>query len=131
MTNTAEHPSTPAQLGSTVTNLAEFLLARYAERLDVVEHVIDTLSRLPHKPGAISLNGVDVYDPRLELADIEAKRRIVELHHISDEDVYDADGIERPGKDCTECWDEFPCDTLRLLALPYAEHSDYREEWKP
>lgn len=25
----------------------------------------------------------------------------------------------------------WPCKTLRLLALPYADHPDYREEWKP
>ena len=24
-----------------------------------------------------------------------------------------------------------PCATLRLLALPYADHPDYREEWRP
>lgn len=24
-----------------------------------------------------------------------------------------------------------PCTTLRLLALPYADHESYREEWKP
>jgi hypothetical protein len=25
----------------------------------------------------------------------------------------------------------YPCLTLRLLALPYADHADYRQEWRP
>ena len=25
----------------------------------------------------------------------------------------------------------WPCPTLQLLALPYAGHADYRDEWKP
>jgi hypothetical protein len=25
----------------------------------------------------------------------------------------------------------YPCDTLKLLALPYADHPDYRDEWRP
>jgi hypothetical protein len=26
---------------------------------------------------------------------------------------------------------EWPCDTVLALALPYADHPDYREEWRP
>jgi hypothetical protein len=32
---------------------------------------------------------------------------------------------------CNECEDIMPCWTARLLALPYASHPDYREEWRP
>jgi hypothetical protein len=35
---------------------------------------------------------------------------------------------------CTEVGPDaqgWPCQTLRLLALPYADHPDYRPEWKP
>jgi len=58
------------------------------------------------------------HDPARVLAECSAKRRIVEL------------GV------CTACATEAqPCDhradTLRLLALPYADHEDYREEWTP
>lgn len=28
-------------------------------------------------------------------------------------------------------WDEVHGDLLRLLALPYADHPDYRDEWRP
>jgi Family of unknown function (DUF6221) len=60
-------------------------------------------------------------------ADIAAKRRIVELH----EPIGPADGPWI----CDECtgsgpFQPSPCATLLLLALPYAAHSDYREEWE-
>jgi hypothetical protein len=24
-----------------------------------------------------------------------------------------------------------PCETVRVLALPYSDHPDYHEEWRP
>lgn len=53
---------------------------------------------------------------RRVLADVEAKRRIVARveHHAS-----------LMGRD------EIHDDLLRLLALPYADHPDYREDWRP
>lgn len=66
-----------------------------------------------------------LYDPARVLADIEAKRRLVDLH---------VDGGPG-GCYCLECGDitvAWPCPTLRLLALPHAGHTDYRaEEWSP
>ena len=52
------------------------------------------------------------YDSARVLARCAADRRIVELR--------------TPGPHLTG--DE---DVLRLLALPYADHPDYREEWRP
>jgi Family of unknown function (DUF6221) len=52
------------------------------------------------------------YDPARILAEVDAKRRIIEHH--------------RPDDICDEA-----CTTLRLLALPYADDPDYRDEWKP
>jgi hypothetical protein len=70
------------------------------------------------------------------LAEVEAKRRIIELHRP--EVPPHADHKENPPLACATCghqdgWADVPspCDTLRLLALPYADHPDYREEWKP
>jgi hypothetical protein len=56
-------------------------------------------------------------ESRRSLADCEAKRRIVRMH--------------QPPTICG--WDcrDGRCPTLRALALPYADHPDYREEWKP
>ncbi|MEU5426885.1 DUF6221 family protein [Streptomyces olivoreticuli] len=73
------------------------------------------------------------------LAEVEAKRRLVDLHQgegefpkcavcaqpeTFDEDV---DGNQERFR-----WAEStPCLTLRLLALPHADHPDYRQEWRP
>ncbi|MEU4967752.1 DUF6221 family protein [Streptomyces smyrnaeus] len=76
------------------------------------------------------------HDPARVLAEVEAKRRIVDVHHVvggwQDEDLNDH------GPGCEECGhsEEYSdrggwCETLRLLALPYAAHPDYREEWRP
>ena len=48
------------------------------------------------------------------LRECEAKRAVVELH---------------PCDDCGMGDD--PCRTLKILALPYADHPDYREAWRP
>lgn len=64
-------------------------------------------------------------DPRL-LAECEVKRRIVEL----------CAPLVTPDRLAWAATDRDPSphladDALRLLALPYAEHPDYREEWRP
>jgi hypothetical protein len=68
------------------------------------------------------------FDPARVLAEVDAKRRILEQHH-------------RSGQTCPRCslgtedgqvvFERDPCGTLRLLALPYAGHPDYRAEWAP
>jgi len=84
-------------------SIVEFLLARIAEDEEVAQ------AR---------------HDPARVLAECEAKRRIVGLHE------------RRPDwPDCQECGDRdyqkpWPCSTLRLLALPYSDHPDYRPEWR-
>lgn len=62
------------------------------------------------------------------LAECKAKRAIIADHP---QDPYHT-------ADCNRCEDrvfdsplEWPCPTLRLLAVPYADHPDYREEWRP
>lgn len=89
--------------------LAEFLLARIAEAED-------------------ELSPRDEFN-RWAWVECESKQRIVE-HHAPDPDAPDA-GL------CAICWwdgpraQAYPCETLMLLALPYADHPDYREEWRP
>lgn len=64
-------------------------------------------------------------DPVRVLAECGAKRRIVELHaqnHVCS--TYDDHGEV---DSCT--WVLCYCSTLQLLALSYADHPDYREEW--
>lgn len=75
-------------------------------------------------------------------AECEAKRRIIELHDEDTRTVIGSEEVEWLGT-CGVCcepskWDhfesaasEYPCMTLRLLALPYADRPGYQERWRP
>lgn len=75
------------------------------------------------------------HDPARVLLEVEAKRRLVaeifEYEATEDGELgccHSADDIaagQCPGTDL----DKLPA--LRLLALPYADHPDYREQWRP
>lgn len=77
------------------------------------------------------------HGPAAVLRDIEAKRRIIDLH----EPVPHALTVEEGGGSylaCAVCPHPQidvphvpPCETLRLVGLPDDKHPDYREEWKP
>lgn len=64
----------------------------------------------PLKPGLVE--HVARHDPARVLREIDAKRRILNTLH-------------------EEGGDRMFADIFRLLALPYADHPDYREEWAP
>lgn len=128
-------------------NLTEFLLARIAE------DEAPTWELVPYrcKPGCCAPAGwvghrclicgteefggtVDAitetateHDERIHhrsrvLAECDAKRRIVGLHTDQHDDAGDPLSYDYPYVGCT---------TLRLLALPYANHGAYRQEWRP
>lgn len=83
-------------------------------------------------------------DPQSVLDDVAAKRRLLQLHervllehthplvtdaHLTKERLAVCASCEPPRQfRRTESW---PCPTLKVLALPFAQHPDYREEWKP
>lgn len=92
------------------------------------------------------------HDPARVLRDVAAKRRLLALHpHHRYAEPLDASSRfeedRRPAFDeaplyvgCASCHydhrheETYPswwCDTVRLLALPYADHPDYRSEWSP
>lgn len=118
--------------------LTDFLLARIAEDEAVGRESATTGLRW-NGPTAIGLNESDIPDTvdidagRL-LDECEAKRRIVALHR----NRYGLGDCES----CADGWEDlttgeaghnpllYPCPTLRALALPYADHPDYREEWR-
>lgn len=118
--------------------LTDFLLARYAEQEDPIRYYQELEARYPtpHLRGWkwVQLYGVNgpssrfvdgVPTPEQVLADIEAKRRIVELHtHPAMACYWSHDGgaVHEIGE---------LCETLAALALPYVDHPDYREEWRP
>lgn len=70
------------------------------------------------------------HDPTRVLAELDIQRRLAELHEPADTET-----SEEPV--CMTCDDlrgiepAYPCRTLRLLALPYADHPDYRDTWRP
>ena len=86
------------------TTLTDFLLARIAE--DEEEARWGRLHDDPDDPD--SATKILRWDHSRLAVECEAKRRIVQLHKLI-------------------AWD---AGTLLLLALPYAEHPDYREEWR-
>lgn len=140
----------------TVTDLielADFLTARCDEdeqaaksalRGDVIEWVVERLAgydRLlemyeyddgTQDSDAIAFFGADQladhiarHDPARVLREVEAKRLIIDEHPSRG----------RINVECKTCsgdhWGEdYPCPTLRLLALPYADHPDFRDAWK-
>jgi hypothetical protein len=62
------------------------------------------------------------HDPARVLAEVEAKRRLLKQFRLRGDSVR---AVVQPSTGGV--WD----DMLRLLALPYADHPDYREEWRP
>ena len=117
---------------STLT-ITDFLLARIAEDEELLE-----------REDRVYGGGGEVWTREAHarvLAECEAKRRIVELHSNGGADTFsrgfgeDITHTRRPA--CLECgaWGEFPvawpCPTLRALAAVYADHEDFREEWRP
>jgi hypothetical protein len=108
--------------------LVEFLTAM----LDRDEAAVRRIADCDYFHGVESDAEVEVLrfaDPARVLAEVEAKRRIIAEH---------ADGEDH---ECEPRFGEIdwttgrqhllPCPTLRLLALPYADHEDYDEAWRP
>jgi uncharacterized protein DUF6221 len=71
------------------------------------------------------------WNPRRVLAECDTKRRIIAEHEV----------MERPRRcracgACPDCaWDEhpedWPCETLRLMAAVYSDRPGYRDSWAP
>lgn len=96
-----------------MSTLTDFLLARIAE--DEAAAVCGHGPGCPNQdfefsPGLTDCNQLNL-GPNRWRAECEAKRRIVER--------------------CRASNGYWGYDVERFLALPYADHPDYREEWKP
>ncbi|MFT2014606.1 DUF6221 family protein [Streptomyces sp. 796.1] len=75
------------------------------------------------------------HDPARVLAEVDAKRRILDIHQVTSYDNSESGADE--GYGCRECgWSaEYSdqggwCETLRLLALPHVDHPDYQDTWR-
>lgn len=127
-----------------MSDLVEFLLARLAEdeRLAAEQDLDRAGDPYSDGSGIADRDGFPSYrwgsegtelqfmagpgHPARVLAEVRAKRRIIELHTPVGDDPGGPDY-------CNECerYDATGtvCPTLRLLALPYASHEAYRPEW--
>jgi len=70
--------------------------------------------------GLADADFIAAHHPARVLREIDAKRRIIAEHALNGW-VCDNGEVEQV----------FPCTTLRLLALPYADRPGYRDEWRP
>lgn len=81
---------------------------------------------------------IALHDPAAVLADIEAKRAILDLHSAvldgKDRPVCDyCDQLchSRSGLMCDDPDAPYPCYTVKLLASAYRDRPGYRAEWAP
>jgi len=110
---------------TTTLTLTDFLLARIAEDEAVADEV--------HREGCVRAASdwtrpCDCGYPARVLAECEAKRGAVEAawgDHVQIEGEW---GMCR-GQAALSAANDYP-DVVRWLALPYADHPDYREEWR-
>lgn len=95
--------------------------------LPTARHVPD-LAEIVSTPRAVEdARHIVCWDSARVLAECEAKRRVIGEHQNGN------------GSMCSSCGDggeygygvRWPCLTLRFLAMPYADHPDYDEEWRP
>lgn len=116
-------------------SLADFLLARIAE--DEAASNVTRWGKPYLRPGGVfHVTPSEDLRPRW-LAECEAKRRVMEWTFGNAATIdwkwgccHTSDEIRSGQCPCIDETDETLL-PLRLLALPYADHPDYREEWKP
>lgn len=137
----------PVEDDSQRMTLVEFLLARIAED-------DETARRAPVAPWTVDPDGCCVrhsghdaardvaemsdaaehiarWDPARVLAECEAKRRIIELADEATGLDMQVDSEFRVAIRDETAQPYVGDSILRALALPYAVHPDYREEWRP
>jgi hypothetical protein len=108
-----------------MTELVEFITARLKEDERIATAAADPGG--PHWPDAdgemwtSQLVHARRHDPARVLREVEAKHLTMEEHDPAHDPCDAHDGN----------FETIPCPTLCLLALPYVDHSDYREEWRP
>jgi hypothetical protein len=121
--------------------LTEFLLARLTEDEEAARIAgeqpwvygtstfgfwvrVDDAGSVINVDGGIGMRGVGRHmmrwQPARVLAECDSKRRIVERCREALAETWDDDNVP-----------EFADAALRLLALPFAPHVDYRDEWRP
>ena len=98
--------------------LTEFLLARIVEE----EQAANDVLAWPESTGVLKAPS------QRRLAECESKRRIVEIHQSYGDYGNWCQTCDLDDPPVGEGW---PCKTLRLLALPDADHPEYDQAWRP
>lgn len=120
--------SEAAEVTDPTSDLVSFLEVRITMDENAARWLVEAYERDLPRPPARLINYNALVDPERLLRECEAKWRIIELHRGRHEcSQYDHHG------DVDNCtWnDGGDCSTLRLLALPYSDHPEYRSEWRP
>jgi hypothetical protein len=121
--------------------LDEFVLARIAEDKRLAADAAAASGRECWTAGDVGLDGwrgtaehIARYDPARIMAECAAKRRAVLACREARPDLAFL-GARPPGMAdfpmTPRDQHQFAALTLALLALPYADHPDYRPEWRP
>jgi len=110
--------------------LTGFLMARICD--DEAASGLDEWHRSGCETNSDSLSSgpCDCGVPARVLAECEAKRRIIHQHGAGEGHECPDGFMDSAETDPHTGW-ENDCQTLKFLALPYADHPDYRDEWKP
>jgi hypothetical protein len=124
---------------ATVSCLPDFLIARIAEdEAEVESRIVGELESL-HRDGMLHVTRADLLTTKREagviqydaswltrpLAECEAKRFVINAlrgYEPSDQWGTEMDMGKR---------ENYAAGALRRMALVYADHPDYREEWRP
>ncbi|MEV7584406.1 DUF6221 family protein [Streptomyces erythrochromogenes] len=92
---------------------------------DTAGEIRDSVNRgtVAFVPAELDATHIARHDPARALAEVEAKRRI-----IADYERYVAERRRAMGG-----WDSYPGESpiLAALAAVYADHPDYRDDWRP
>lgn len=114
------------------TDLATWLLAQLEADAELAQSLLKPYAwgySAFYEASPKELDHIARHDPEHVLVDIAAKRRIVKEHQPVGSDLYPEQGSLWCGT-CSPA--KFgPCQTLRLLALPYADRPGYDPAWAP
>lgn len=123
-----------------MTDLVEFLRARLDEDARIAQAArvegdltinFEPAGGEQEHPGEGNLLAhIASWDPGRVLAEVEAKRGIIDLHK-SDHECSSYNPIHKEVDNCYWVIEGESCSTVRLLALPYADHPDYDPAWAP
>lgn len=81
--------------------------------------------------GRLEDRHIATWDPQRVIDEIDAKRAILALHVRTEQHGCAICDRDDESCGCLSGGTEYPCGTLKYLALPYADRAGYRAEWRP